>query len=400
MDSDPKSRSLRTVCVTGTNGKTSTTRLIASIVKAAGEVPAEVTTLGARVAGHSLEYDGSMHAFRAVAERAVKEGAEIFAVETTSRALAGGFASRWPPDVAVFTNLSRDHLDRHGTPESYLAAKARLFFALPGHGTAILNAADPACALLAETLPQTLSIRGFAVGEPGGGVPVTLGAVAVDATRDGTRVTLAQSPLADALGGELTLSVPGSFQVDNALAAALAADALGLEATAIRAGIEAFDGVPGRFQSIVRRPLVLVDYAHTPDALERTLKAARGLVEGEGRLVCVFGCGGERDHGKREPMGAAADRLADRVFLTTDNPRSEDPAAIAETVRRGATGQSDWAEEPDRRIAIDKAMEEAAAEDVVVIAGRGHEEVQHLPTGPIPLSDADVARAAAGRLGL
>jgi UDP-N-acetylmuramoyl-L-alanyl-D-glutamate--2,6-diaminopimelate ligase len=397
---DTLQRSLRTVCVTGTNGKTSTTRLIASIVEAAGLVPAHVTTLGASVAGRSLEYDGSMSAFRAVAEHAVKDGARVLAVETTSRALAAGFATRWPPDVAVFTNLSRDHLDRHGTPESYLAAKARLFFALPEAGTAVLNAADPACTLLAETLPETLRIRGFAVGEASGEVPVELAANTLEATRDGTHVTLAPSPLADACSGALSLSVPGSFQADNALAAALAADALGLEATAIRAGIDGFEGVPGRFQRIARRPLVLVDYAHTPDALERTLTAARPLVEDGGRLVCVFGCGGERDRGKRAAMGAIADRVADRVLLTTDNPRSEDPRGIAEMVIGGAGGNAEWAEEPDRRAAIDESIGSAAGPDVVVIAGRGHEETQHLPTGPIALSDIDAARSAAARFGL
>ncbi len=392
--------SLRTVCVTGTNGKTSTTRLIASIVEAAGGVSAHVTTLGAVVAGQTLDYDGSMKAFSAVAAAAADAGATILAVETTSRALESGFATRWPPDVAVFTNLSRDHLDRHGSPEAYLAAKARLFFALPEMGRAILNANDPACVLLAENLPETIDVRGFATREADSPIAVALRAAQTEAHRDGARVVLAPSPFADALGGELTLAVPGAFQVDNALAAALAARALDLPDAAIREGIARFGGVPGRFQRVASRPLVLVDYAHTPDALERTLEAARALVESPGALVCVFGCGGERDHGKRAEMGALADVLADRVLLTTDNARSEDPEAIAEMIRAGAVGRSTWDEERDRRTAIERAVREASPEDVVVIAGRGHEEVQHLPTGSVRLSDADVARRVAGRLGL
>ncbi len=397
---DALRQSLRTVCVTGTNGKTSTTRMIASIVEAAGEVPAHVTTLGASVGGETVDYDGSMSAFRAFAERAVNEGAGILAVETTSRALAGGFATRWPPDVAVFTNLSRDHLDRHGSPEAYLAAKARLFFALPKGGVAVLNAADPACALVAETLPPHVAMRGFAVGDATAEIPTWLCARELHATREGTRAML-EGLLASALGSELTLSIPGPFQIDNAIAAAIAADALGLPPDAIRRGLSRFAGVPGRFEPITRRPLVLVDYAHTPDALERTLSAARPLAESAGgQLFCVFGCGGDRDQGKREVMGAVADRLADQVLLTTDNPRSEDPVAIALMVRRGARGQSTWKEEPDRQTAIEAAMTAATEDDVVVIAGRGHEAVQHLGSGPVPFSDAAVARRTAERLGL
>jgi UDP-N-acetylmuramoyl-L-alanyl-D-glutamate--2,6-diaminopimelate ligase len=361
-----------------------------------------VTTLGAEVAGETVAYDGSMRAFLAVTERAVECGVGVLAVETTSRALAAGFASRWRPDVAVFTNFSQDHLDRHGTPEAYLAAKARLFLALKKGGVAVLNAADPACGLLAEAIPSHVSLRGFvARGRGVGAIPVELAIEHLTADREGTTLRFAASALGEALSFELRLSIPGVFQADNALAAALAADALGASAEAIREGIASFRGVPGRFEAIAHAPLVLVDYAHTPDALTRTLEAARALVAAEaGRVLCVFGCGGERDATKRAPMGAVADSLADRVYLTTDNPRSEPPDVIAKMVEAGATGRSSWQTEPDRAAAIARAIGDASPADAVVIAGRGHETVQILPTGPLDFSDAEVARAACRLAGI
>jgi UDP-N-acetylmuramoyl-L-alanyl-D-glutamate--2,6-diaminopimelate ligase len=223
-----------------------------------------------------------------------------------------------------------------------------------------------------------------------------------------TRVTLAESPLAAALGGALTLRTTGRVHVANALAAALAASAAGYPAEAIRSGLAAFSPVAGRFELVTpdaTRPRVVVDYAHTPDGLLGTLDTARALLAAEaasragpaGRVVLVFGCGGGRDRGKRPEMGAVADALADRVFLTSDNPRGEAPAAIAAEVLAGVPApRASWRVEHDRAVAIAAAIAEAGPEDAVVIAGKGHEETQIFADGVRPFRDRAVALAALG----
>ncbi len=186
----------------------------------------------------------------------------------------------------------------------------------------------------------------------------------------------------------------GSVHAHNALAAAVACESAGYDPGAIQRGLESFEGVPGRFEVIARAPLVVVDYAHTPDALERTLRAARALVAPDGgRVTVVFGCGGDRDRGKRAQMGRIADAAADRVVLTNDNPRSEAPETIADAVRAGADGRAAWYRELSRDGAIAFALERAAPEDAVVIAGKGHEEWQEIGGRRLPFSDAAMARA-------
>lgn len=392
---------MRRVCVTGTNGKTTTTSMIEAIVAATGAPSARVTTLGAFVLGQRLSDGMTRAAFDEAAQAAAAAGVQILAIETTSKALGAGFARRHPPDVAVFTNLSRDHLDTHGTPERYLAAKAQLFLALGPAGTAVLDAADPAAALLDEVVPAGVRRLAYAarpVAPECRHLPVVLASESVEVDRDGTSIVLAASDLAERLGGGLRLRVVGGVHADNALAAAVAAEALGLDAAATRAGLTAFAGVPGRFELVARRPLVAVDYAHTPDALARTLELARALVAPEsGRVLVVFGCGGDRDRGKRPEMGRIADELADEVFLTTDNPRREDPTAIADAVFGGARARARWAREPDRAAAIARAIERASAADAVVVAGKGHERTQSVDGIARPFSDVEVARAVCDR---
>jgi len=383
---------LRTVATTGTNGKTTTTSMVAAIVGAAGEIVAKVTTLGAWVDGHQVQHDEGREEFARAVERAAEVGASTVAVEMVSNALKNGFAQLWPPDVAVFTNLTRDHMDVHGTPEDYLAAKAQLFMSLAAGGTAILNADDPASALLTEVLSEGVTVRWFSAS---GHAAADLAATAVASRDGGTTLTLAPSPLADALGGILELGVTGTMHAGNGLAAALAADTLGYPPQAIRAGLNAFRGVEGRFEVVGRRPLVAVDFAHTPDALRAVLVAGRQLVAPGGELWCVFGCGGDRDQGKRPQMGAVAHALADRVVLTSDNPRHEDPASIAAGVRAGVAGDgAAWVQRLDRRQAIRHAVSEAAPEDLVIIAGRGPETHQQVGDEKLPLSDRDVAESA------
>jgi UDP-N-acetylmuramoyl-L-alanyl-D-glutamate--2,6-diaminopimelate ligase len=306
------------------------------------------------------------------------------------QAIGDGLARRWPPHVGVFTNLTRDHLDVHGSPEAYLASKAQLFMSLPAGGTAVLNAADPSSELLREVIPTGVDVVTYAVPST---TSVTLGAKTVELAAGRTRVVLADSELARELGGVLELGVTGGVHAQNALGAALAARAAGYSIKAIRTGLERFRGVAGRFEVVAERPLVVVDYAHTPDGLVGTLATARELCRG--RLICVFGCGGDRDRGKRPQMGAIVDARADVAVLTTDNPRFEDPAAIAEAVRTGAPEpRARWVVELDRARAIELAIGEAAPDDVVVIAGKGHEQIQEVRGQELPFSDVEIAKSA------
>lgn len=396
---------LRTVGVTGTNGKTTTTSMIAACVAASGAPSALLTTVGAWVAGELVTGATPAQEFLATVERAVERHAPILALETTSKALGHGLASRWPPHVAVFTNLTRDHLDHHGSAEAYLAAKARLFLAVPAGGVVVLNRDDPSSALLHEVIAASVTRRWYGVD---GGTDDTEGAHddlrarAVHVHRDGTTIELAPSERAAALGGRLTLSIRGHVHAKNALAAALACEALALPWDTIGRGLQAFPGVRGRFELVSRAPFVVVDYAHTPDAIDGTLRSAREIAranetEGGGRVLLVFGCGGERDQGKRPMMGAIAHVLADVAILTSDNPRREDPRAIARAVREGAAGEgARWIEEPDRRRAIERALAEARPGDVVIVAGKGHETTQTIGTETRDFDDAAVVRELLG----
>ncbi len=396
---DALAAGITTLAVTGTNGKTSTTSMIANIVAAAGEPAARVTTLGMWVGDEQLADDSSMASFLRTVRRARELGVRTLALEVTSRALEAGFATRWPAHIAVFTNLTHDHLDRHQTPERYLAAKAQLFVRLRPGGVAVLNAADPASGLLLHVLPSGARAVGFSAQQASapatGDLPCALSAAHVSCDEYGTTIDLAPSALSGQLDGALALQALGAFQADNALAAALATAQAGYAPAAIRRGLATFAGVPGRCELVSRAPLVLIDFAHTPDALVRLLESTRALAARRaGRLGCVFGCGGERDREKRPRMGEVADRLADAVWLTTDNPRSEPAAQIAAMVRAGAQGRASWVEISDRRAAIGAAVAWAGPNDVLVVAGRGAEPLQHLPPplGPVPFDDRAVAR--------
>jgi UDP-N-acetylmuramoyl-L-alanyl-D-glutamate--2,6-diaminopimelate ligase len=281
--------------------------------------------------------------------------------------------------AATFTNLSQDHLDFHQTMEQYFAAKAELF--RPGRAAiAVVNADDPWGVRLPDRLDGAQVVT-FSMAD--------VKDVMVDG--DGSRFHWH--------GIDLSLRLGGRINIPNALAAATTAEALGVPPAAIAEGLAAVSAVPGRFQSVdVGQSFrVLVDYAHTPVALEQALLSARELATG--RLIVVFGCGGDRDQAKRPLMGAAATRLADLVVLTSDNPRGEDPQRIIDEVRRGAesgTGQraaGHLVVEPDRAAAIAKAFDAARPDDVVVIAGKGHETSQELADGSVPFDDAQVAHA-------
>lgn len=391
----------RTIGVTGTNGKTSTTALAAAAVLAAGKHVFWSSTLGYHVDGVEIGMPRSWGSFLAGAERCNEMGGRHAVVEITSQALARGYAKRWRYDIAVFTNLSQDHWKTHGSWEHYLASKAQLFVHLPDEGCAVLNARDSSAALIDHVTAP--AVRRLWFGVPSRGAALRgehLAAAAVTVSPRGTRISLVPSPLAEELGGSLKIGLVGEVFAENALAAACAAHAAGIEGRAIAVGLARCGAVAGRFEVLSGEagPVVAVDYAHTPDALARTCDTARALA-GRGRVIVVFGAGGDTDGGKRGPMGEAVGSRADVAVITTDNPRHEDPAAIAAMLREGVErgGRATVREEVDRRTAIALALAAGRAGDVVVIAGKGHERGQTIGDETLPFSDRDEVLALLGR---
>jgi UDP-N-acetylmuramoyl-L-alanyl-D-glutamate--2,6-diaminopimelate ligase len=373
------------VGVTGTNGKTTTTAWIAAALRRLGGPVLRATTVGHFLDDEILEieksYDGFLSAMRTLLDR----GGRRAAIELTSEALAAGFARAWPCSVGVFTNLTHDHLDAHGSPEHYLASKAQLFVSLPAGGTAVLNAADPVFELLREVIPQGVTLRTYAV--PARGAPIgepDLLASSVNVSWEGTRIACE--------GHDVRVKAIGDVYAENALAALLGSVAAGVPIDDAVAAIGDAPPPPGRFEVVHERPWVVVDYAHSPDALARTVKTARALT-GDAKLFVVFGAGGKRDKAKRGPMGEAA-RPADVVILTSDNPRDESPADIARAIATGLEGHANVRTELDRRAAITSAIREARLHDVVLIAGKGHETEQTMAGQTRRFSDVEVAQEA------
>ena len=369
------SDSLRLVGITGTNGKTTIAHLIAAIASAAGTSCGVIGTLtGARTTPEAPELQAQLAAMR-------DAGGDLVAMEVSSHALDLHRVDGTRFRVAVFTNLSQDHLDHHGTMEAYFAAKARLFGA-DLCDLAVLNLDTPHGRLLADT--AAVPFVGYSLDDVEG----------LEVSAGGSRFRWRDR--------DVEVRLPGRFNVANALAAATAAEALGLPLDAIVEGLASAALVDGRFERIDQgQPfLAAVDYAHTPDGLRQLLGAARELTAG--RVIVVFGAGGDRDHGKRPQMGEAAGELADVVVLTTDNPRGEDPAAIIDAVQHGIDTPTDLRIEPDRAAAIALAVAEAQSGDVVLVAGKGHETTQVVGDVVTPFDDRLVLRdalAAAGWTG-
>jgi UDP-N-acetylmuramoyl-L-alanyl-D-glutamate--2,6-diaminopimelate ligase len=392
----PWAKSFLSVGVTGTNGKTSTTRLVAHVFYAAGLHVVAETTLGFEFDCLPFAADKTLDGFYDACRRAARIGARRAVVEVTSQSLGKGFAKRWRLDIGVFTNLTRDHMDTHGTFEHYLASKAQLFVHLPPSGAAVLNAADPSSLLVARVTPPEVRRIYYAVrsrGDPA--ILPDLLARAVEIDEHGTHVELEPSPLAERLGGRFSIRLIGDVFAENALAAACATLAAGVSGDAVKKGLLACEAVAGRFQIVHTRPLVAVDYAHTPDALARTCDTARRLAKG-GKTIVVFGAGGDRDHGKRAEMGKAVSERADIAIVTSDNPRSEDPAEIARAITAGFVAGKKPRIELDRRRAIAVAIDLAAEGDVVLVAGKGHEEGQAIRGETLPFSDVVVIREITG----
>ncbi len=377
--------------VTGTNGKTTVVHLLASMLEVAGRPAAQLGTLGYRFGDLDEPAERTTpeasDLFRLL-RRMRNAGAAAAAVEVSSHALALERVAAARFDLAVFTNLSRDHLDFHGDLERYFAAKRRLFELLKPQGKAVVNLADPYGRRLAEELPGAVSFG------PGGAID----AVGVELNLRGIRARVV-TPV-----GELDLRSPllGRFNLDNLLAAVAGAIALELPPEAVTAAAAATTPLPGRLEPVAAgQPFpVLVDFAHTPAALAAVIDALGAL--GAERRIVVFGCGGDRDPGKREPMGRAAGERAELPILTSDNPRSEDPLAIIAEVERGlkASGNRAYRIVPDRREAIRRALAVADHGSVVLIAGKGHETGQIVGDRVLPFSDRDEAvRALEERFG-
>ncbi len=383
------SRDLRVVGITGTNGKTTTSFLVESMIRTRGERAGLIGTVftragddlipNVRTTPEATDFQRILAAMRA-------RGVDVVAAEVSSHAVALGRVDATWFEVAAFTNLSPDHLDFHGDMRSYFEAKAALF-TTERVGTAIINVADEYGAELASRVESKLITVG-----PG----MDVSGRVLSATPRSSRI---EFTLPRGVTREALLPLAGSFNLENALVAAACGMALGLSADEIAAGLEAAPQVPGRFEVVSGADpvTVIVDYAHTPAGIEAVLAAARH--SSPRRIIAVVGAGGDRDRAKRPAMGSAAAAGADLVVVTSDNPRSEDPAAIITEMLSGMPSSADSVVEPDRRSAIRAAIDQAGAGDVVLILGKGHERGQEIAGRIIPFDDRQEARAALAERG-
>jgi UDP-N-acetylmuramoyl-L-alanyl-D-glutamate--2,6-diaminopimelate ligase len=392
------SRQLKVIGITGTNGKTTTSYMIRAICESCGLKAGVLGTLGYSApdfkesGGHTTP---EAPVFQRLLRTMADDGVDCVAAEISSHALHLRRAAGTFFEVAVFTNLSRDHLDFHRTLEAYRDAKLRLF--LPGGpwegGSprwAVLNSDDPVWGHFSKsTFAHRLT---YGTGE---GADVSAADVASDA--EGSSFTLKH----EGRSIPLRVKIPGRFNVHNALAACAAGIVLGCDDEALRSGIESVWSVPGRMERIEcgQGFRIIVDYAHTPDALSSVLAALRPITPG--KIICVFGCGGDRDHGKRSVMGAVVADGADRAVVTSDNPRSEDPMLIIDQILEGFSEaeREEYKVVPDRAEAIESAVRDARPGDTVLIAGKGHEDYQILGNKRIDFDDRAVAKSVLARMG-
>jgi UDP-N-acetylmuramoyl-L-alanyl-D-glutamate--2,6-diaminopimelate ligase len=373
--------------VTGTNGKTSCSHWIAQALGRRSRPAAVIGTLGTGFPGalqastHTTPDAASVQEHLAQLRAA---GAQCIAMEVSSHGLEQGRVNGVKFAAALFTNLSRDHLDYHGSMERYAAAKARLF-RWPGLKHAVINLDDAFGRQLASSLDRKqVDVLGYGLNKG------EISGHRLDLSHRGLSLEI-ETPWGAAAVRSSLLGAFNAFNLLGVLGVLLAA---GVELEQAAAELAALEPVAGRVQMLraAGRPLVVIDYAHTPDALQKVLETLRPLLADGAQLVCVFGCGGDRDPGKRPLMGEVATRLAHRTIVTSDNPRSEDPRAILEAIVAGA--HASYELEADRAAAIHRAVREAGAQDIVLIAGKGHETYQEIAGRRYPFSDAEVASAA------
>jgi UDP-N-acetylmuramoyl-L-alanyl-D-glutamate--2,6-diaminopimelate ligase len=378
-------RQLQLVGVTGTNGKTTTVNMLRHVLDAPVGRSASIGTLGVLVgsAGEAIEGGGGLTTpgpveLQRVLRVLADAGVTRLAMEVSSHSLHQRRVEGVLFDAVIFTNLTRDHLDYHGTMEEYFRAKARLLEYLVPHGTVVYNLDEKAWAELRTDRRRVAFSQRVMSAE-----------VHSEQVRFGPR----GSEWTLALGVErlpVRLPLIGDFNVMNALGAAAAAYALGTQTSQIAARLSSLPQVPGRLELLNESPAVLRDYAHTPDALERALIAVRPFTRG--RLIVAFGCGGDRDRGKRPVMGEIAERLADLAIVTSDNPRTEDPEAILDEIERGMRG-TNHERITDRLEAIQRTLAIASPEDVILLAGKGHETYQVRGTTKYPFDEKEIVRS-------
>ena len=373
------SAKLRTVGVTGTNGKTTVCAMLAAVFEANQWATGIIGTL------HGLRTTPEAPELQATLAHFVAEGNQAAVLEVSSHALALHRVDGTRFDAVVFTNLGHDHLDLHGTPEEYFRSKASLFRS-EFTPLALINTDDTHGRLLIDVVTSSdedITVIPFSTSD--------LTDVRVTATSIDYRWR----------GHDVSVAIGGDFNVSNSLAALESAVALGVEPAIAASALSGLPVIPGRFESIGssdggRMPFsVVVDYAHTPDGLAEVLAAARSVVASDAAVIVVFGCGGDRDHAKRPAMGAAAAAGADRVIITSDNPRTENPMSIINDINDGVDDRyrDRVVSQPDRRLAIGTALDAARPGDIVVIAGKGHEQTQDLGGNVVAFDDRAVARS-------
>ena len=387
------SKKIKLIGVTGTNGKTTVTHLIQRIVEDAQHKCALIGTLGYKLSGKDTYHDAKHTTPQApelqkTLEMIYEQNIDYVAMEVSSHALEQNRVGGCDFDGAVFTNLTQDHLDYHITMNNYFEAKALLFKGLKKGGYAVINNDDEYAQRFKDIVPEGVKIYTYGIKND-----ADVKAEDIDFSIHGAKFKINAKKSA-AAHKDVNLQMNGMFSVYNALAALTAGIAMGFDIDVCIKALEETKSVDGRFEIVSKKPLVIVDYAHTPDGLENVLKAARELTPKDANLVCMFGCGGDRDATKRPKMGKIADENADIVVVTSDNPRSEDPQLIISDILAGikTVNTQKVFVEPDRRTAISMLKNIAKENDVVVLAGKGHEDYQILKDRTIHFDDREEAR--------
>ena len=385
------SKGINLIGITGTNGKTTVTHLIQKIFEENGQKCALIGTLGYKLSSNS-EYRDAKHTTPQAPElqatlRMIKDVEKIdnVVMEVSSHALDQNRVGGCRFNGAVLTNLTQDHLDYHITMENYFKAKALLFERLKEDNFAVINADDEYGDRFISVVPEGVKVYTYGVRQQS-----DVMAHNINFSLNGAEFTL----VANAKEYKVNLHMNGMFSVYNVLAAVTTALAMGIDIEIALKALQNVKGVAGRFEVVVKKPLVIVDYAHTPDGLENVLKSAREITPEDGKLICLFGCGGDRDATKRPKMGAIAEKLADKIVITSDNPRSEDPQVIITDIIAGlkSVDTKNVIVESDRGSAIALLKTIANNNDVVVIAGKGHEDYQILKDKTIHFDDREEAR--------
>ncbi len=385
------SKGINLIGITGTNGKTTVTHLIQKIFEENGQKCALIGTLGYKLSSNG-EYRDAKHTTPQAPElqatlRMIKDVEKIdnVVMEVSSHALDQNRVGGCRFNGAVLTNLTQDHLDYHITMENYFKAKALLFESLKEGNFAVINADDEYGDRFISVVPEGVKIYTYGVRQQS-----DVMAHDINFSLNGAEFTL----IANASEYKVNLHMNGMFSVYNVLAAVTTAVAMGIDIEVALKALQNVKGVAGRFEVVVKKPLVIVDYAHTPDGLENVLKSAREITPEDGKLICLFGCGGDRDATKRPKMGAIAQKLADKIVITSDNPRSEDPQVIITDIIAGlkSVDTENVIVEPDRGSAIALLKNIANNNDVVVIAGKGHEDYQILKDKTIHFDYREEAR--------